>query len=103
MSDRRHAPRQTFDVFFNKYLDGHPYLCRSVDISATGIACEVFTEPATLHQSFPIEIRLPGEDRSLWVWGRRVRQAGTREAIRFVALHADDRASLDRFLSAAAA
>ncbi len=103
MPERRHTTRRPFDVFFNKFLDGHPYLCRAVDISRNGVLCEVFTEPTTPHQSFPIELRLPGDERSLWVWGRKVRSTGKREAIRFIALHPDDRAALDRYLTVLAA
>jgi hypothetical protein len=98
MPDRRYANRLPFDVFFNKFLDGHPYLCRAVDISETGILCDVFTEPETRHESFPLELRLPDDDRTLWVWGRKIRSTGKREAIRFLALHTDDRAVLDQFL-----
>ena len=103
MTDRRTSTRHHLDVFFNKFLDGHPYLCRAVDISENGILCDVFTEPATRHESFPLELRLPGEERSLWVWGRKVRTAGKRVAIRFLSLHHDDRAVLDQYLSALAA
>lgn len=103
MPDRRHTIRHGLDVFFNKFLDGHPYLCRAVDISRSGVLCEVFTEPTTRQESFPIELRLPGDERSLWVWGRKVRAAGKREAIRFLALHTDDRIALDRYLKALAA
>jgi hypothetical protein len=103
MPERRHTTRRPIDMFFNKFLDGHPYLCRAVDISRHGILCDVFTEPSTLQQSFPIELRLPGEERTLWVWGRKLRVAGKREAIRFIALHADDRIALDRYLTTIAA
>jgi hypothetical protein len=103
MHNRRHAARHSLHVFFNKFIDGHPYLCRAVDISADGISCEVFTEPATRHDSFPLEIQLPGDTRSLWVWGKRVRAGAGRMAIRFLSLHADDRAALDRYLAARAA
>ena len=65
MRERRLTVRRPFDMFFNKFLDGHPYLCRAVDISRHGILCEVFTEPALPQRSFPIELRLPGEERSL--------------------------------------
>ncbi|HVU02731.1 MAG TPA: PilZ domain-containing protein [Polyangiaceae bacterium] len=103
--ERRTELRHGIDVFFNKFLDGHPYLCRAVDISRTGILFDVFTEPETRHESFPIELRLPGEDRSLWVWGRKVRAGGShrREAVRFVSLHTDDRIALDRYLTTLAA
>ena len=101
MHERRHDQRRSFDVFFNKFLDGHPYLCRAVDLSQTGLLCEVFTQPETLHDAFPIELELPGIARRLWVWGHKVRKAGKREAIRFASLHPDDRIALDRFLKAA--
>lgn len=100
MTDRRTTTRRAFDVFFNKFLDGHPYLCRAVDISEEGVLCEVFMEPVTLHESFPIELELPGARRSLWVWGRRVRTEGQRVAIRFLTLHEDDRVALGTYLAA---
>jgi hypothetical protein len=103
MTNRRSAPRHSFSVFFNKFLDGHPYLCRAVDISENGILCDVFTEPMTRHESFPLELQLPGARRSLWVWGRRVRTEGKRTAIRFLALHEADRSELHRYLATAAA
>ena len=103
MPERRNNVRRPFDIFFNKFLDGHPYLCRAVDISRHGILCDVFTEPQSVQQSFPIELRLPGEERSLWVWGRKLRTSGKREAIRFIALHAEDRMALDRYLTTLAA
>lgn len=99
MTDRRATPRRPFQVFFNKFLDGHPYLCRTLDISKHGMLCDVFTEPATRHESFPIELQLPGGRQSLWVWGRKVRTEERRVAIRFLALHEDDRVALDSYLA----
>ncbi len=99
MTDRRTSTRKPFDVFFNKFLDGHPYLCRAVEISKHGLLCDVFTEPVTRHESFPIELKLPGGKHSLWVWGRRVRTQGKRLAIKFLALHAEDRVELDRYVA----
>ncbi len=103
MSDRRSAKRLPFTVFFNKFLEGYPYLCRAVDISAGGILCDEFVEPKVRQESFPIELELPGARRSLWVWGRRVRTEGGRTAIRFMALHEGDRAELNRYLALAGA
>jgi hypothetical protein len=99
MPERRTAPRRLVDVFFNKFLDGQPYLCRAIDISRHGLSCDVFIEPKTTQKAFPIEIRLPEHSQSLWMWGRKVRALGRREAIRFVALHDEDRVMLDRFLT----
>jgi hypothetical protein len=103
MRERRQTERKLFDVFFNKFLDGHPYLCRTLDISRSGLLCDVILQPENARVAFPLELELPGTARRLWVWGTRVRQAGAREAIRFVSLHADDRITLDRYLTALAA
>jgi hypothetical protein len=103
MRERRQTERRSFDVFFNKFLDGHPFLCRAVDLSRSGILCDVFLQPETRHDAFPLELELPGTGRRLWVWGHKVRRAGTREAIRFVSLHTEDRIALERYLREAAA
>ncbi|MBM4364098.1 MAG: PilZ domain-containing protein [Deltaproteobacteria bacterium] len=99
MDDRRRATRKPLDLLFNQFLDGHPYLCRAVDLSASGVLCDVFTDRMTWHEAYPLELELPGAPRRLSVWGRRVRAEGRRLAIRFVALEADDRRLLSEFLA----
>lgn len=103
MSERRVSSRQSIDFFFNKYLGGHPHLCRSVDLSSTGILADAINEPKIGGESFPIELRLPGDSHTLWVWGRRVRQKGRRQAIHFVNLSEDDGRRISRYLQVAAA
>jgi hypothetical protein len=103
MSERRVSGRQEIDFFFNKYLGGYPHLCRSVDLSSSGILADAINEPNIGGESFPIELRLPGDSQTLWLWGRKVRQKGRRQAIRFVNLTEDDERRIARYLAVAAA
>jgi hypothetical protein len=103
MSERRVSNRQSIDFFFNKYVAGYPHLCRSVDLSSTGILADAINEPSIAGESFPIEIRLPGDSQTLWLWGQRVRQRGRRQAIRFVNLSQHDERRIARYLAVAAA
>jgi hypothetical protein len=103
MSDRRHHPRQQVDLFFNKFLDGHPYLCRAVDLSENGLLALTYTEPAVRAESFPLELRLPGQKRSLWVWARTARRGDRHHAIEFLRIEPKDRKALDAHLSSLSA
>ncbi|MEB2313802.1 MAG: PilZ domain-containing protein [Sorangiineae bacterium] len=102
MTDRRRIVRQPIDVFFNKYLDGAPYLCRSVDLSPRGMLADVFGEPDELADSFPLELQLCDDQPRIWVWARRVRKDGKRQAFEFMAMDRDATRRLDRFLFAPA-
>jgi PilZ domain len=98
MSDRRRAPRQPIELFFNKYLDGHPYLCFSLDLSPDGVLARTFVEPRANETAFPVEIRLPEDERSLWVRARGVWRRGALQALEFFDIEPEQRARLDRFL-----
>ncbi|HEY5956224.1 MAG TPA: PilZ domain-containing protein [Polyangiaceae bacterium] len=100
MSDRRKHPRKQVDLFFNKFLDGHPYLCRAIDLSEKGLLAVTYSEPEVAAGSFPLELRLPGQKRSLWVWARTVRRTAKQHAIEFLRLDPRDRRDLDYHLSA---
>jgi hypothetical protein len=98
MLDRRTTVRRPIDILFNKYLGGHPYLCRTLDLSADGLLAEVYTEPDEADESFSLELRLPGDWESLWVWARRVRDGGREQALEFVSMRPCDQDRLRRFL-----
>ena len=98
MSDRRSASRFPIEIFFNKYLDGHPYLCRSVDLSTRGMLATTFVEPAGRAESFSLELRLPGASASVWVWAREAGRRGKRQALEFAAMHPSDEARIEQFL-----
>lgn len=86
------------DLYFNKYVDGYPYLCRSVDVSATGLLAETFMEPDGDRTAYPLELRLPHQRDSLWVWARSVSRRGRRHALEFVGMDDQDRLALERYL-----
>ncbi len=87
-------------MLFNKYLDGYPYLCRTLELSPAGMLAEAFLEPDTDVESFPLELQLGEDDARLWVWARRVWTDGKHHALEFLGMDGEDRARLDRFLFA---
>jgi hypothetical protein len=89
-------------VFFNRFLDGYPYLCRAVDLSSSALLIETFSEPETRAERFALELRFPGDDDSLWLWARRLWRRGEREALEFVSLSCAARNRIERYLGAAA-
>lgn len=99
MSDRRSVIRRPVELFFNKYLAGHPYLCRSLDLSRRGVLAVTFTEPSDAIGAFPLELRIPQAQESLWVWARGVWRRDGRQAIEFLSMAEPDRRSLDWYLS----
>ncbi|MCA9628103.1 MAG: PilZ domain-containing protein [Myxococcales bacterium] len=100
MSERRASTRRPLDVYFNKYLDGQPHLCRSVDLSRTGMRALRLSEPNTSLDAFPVELQLPGDPESLWIWARAVRSDAADQGLEFVGIDAADRQRIDRFLAA---
>ncbi len=100
MSERRSAPRQALDIFFNKYLDGQPHLCRSLDLSVDGMRALRVSEPDSSLSAFPVELRLPGDAESLWIWAEAVRVGASEQALHFVGIDASDRSRISRYLAA---
>lgn len=98
MHERRRFPRKAVDVFLNKFIGGYPHLCRAVDISAGGIQLVGFNEPETRMESFPLELRLPGDSQTFWLWARRVSARGRRQVLEFVNTNAEDAHRLARFV-----
>jgi hypothetical protein len=100
MSERRTSTRRPLNFYFNKFLHGYPYLCRTVDLSTAGILVETFTEPEYSSEAVPLELRLPNDVDSIWVMARPVRRIGTRQALEFQGLSKAARHKLERCLQA---
>jgi hypothetical protein len=98
MEERRRHPRKPVDVFLNKFIGGYPHLCRVLDVSEGGIQLMALGEPETRMESFPLELRLPGERATFWLWARRVARRGRREALELVSSSEEDRQRLARFV-----
>ncbi len=99
MPDRRSAPRVPIDILFNKYVNGHPRLCRGTNLSRSGLLATVMLEPDSAAESATIEFRLPGDRNSIWAWAQTVRSWGRERALRFQALHHTDQRRLDAYLA----
>lgn len=100
MTERRAARRRPIDVFFNKFLDGYPYLCRTIDISEKGALVETYAEPDREVARVPLELRFPGDGDSLWLWARTARHVGRYQAFEFVSVPNGARRHLRRLVNA---
>jgi hypothetical protein len=94
MVERRNETRRPVDLMFNKYIEGRPYLCHALNISGGGLLAATFCEPERQPESFAVELRFPGQDRSTWLWARTVRRDAHQQALAFMALADADRATL---------
>ncbi|MFO0571046.1 MAG: PilZ domain-containing protein [Polyangiaceae bacterium] len=99
MHERRSSPRQPFDVFVNKFIRGYPHACRAIDVSAGGMELECLGQPDSYMPSFSLELRLPGDPHTVWLWARRVARVGRRERYEFLHASAEDRHRLARYLA----
>jgi hypothetical protein len=105
-SDRRKAPRTPVDLFFNKYIDGYPHMCRTLDVSSGGLLLERLSEPTVEREFYPVEIGVMGEDgevapERLWLWAKQAWSDGKRQALRFVGVEPRDLERLGKLLERA--
>jgi hypothetical protein len=104
--ERRAAPRSTTHIYFNKYIDGHPYLCEALEVSSTGMLVRRIHAPDVERAFYAVEMAggplLRGEDRA-WLCATPVWTAGDLEALRFVECSDGDHALLAGILAAIAA
>ena len=98
MKERRSSKRARVDLLLNKYVDGFPHTCRVLDISMGGMLVRRIHEPELERDSYPLELALPGQQETMWIWSRPIWTRGKRQALRFVSMDAADRARLARFL-----
>lgn len=105
-TERRAAPRRSAHVYFNKYIDGHPYLCETLELSETGMLIRRIAEPDAPRACYALELAAgplePGEER-LWLCASPVWQSGEMEALRFVAQSDRDRELLAGLMDRVAA
>jgi hypothetical protein len=101
--DRRAAPRTRSAVYFNKYIDGQPYLCEALELSSSGMLVRRVREPDAPRACYAVELA-PGAEAAdrLWLCAAPVWSDGELEALRFVAQSDDDRRRMDRLIAAAA-
>jgi hypothetical protein len=100
--DRRNDNRRPVDLLINRFLNGHPYMCRATDISRTGMRLVPMLEPTEAPKFMGLQFQLPGSDEVVTASGEAVFIAGERGAVgvRFTRLPSNSAAMIDRFLSA---
>lgn len=102
--ERRASSRTRVDLLFNKYIDGYPHVCRTIDVSRSGLLLERVSEPEIDRPFYPVEIALleGGQiHERLWLWAKQVWSDGARQALEFVSMEDRDRSKLDRLLARA--
>jgi hypothetical protein len=100
-SERRRERRAALDVFANRFLEGHPYLCRATDISREGIRIQRMTEPERRPARFSgFQFQLPGSPDVLTASGEIVFENRDQRTlgIRFTHLSTTVARAIDRYL-----
>jgi hypothetical protein len=105
-SDRRGFSRVGTDVYVNRFLNGHPYMCRMTDISRTGARLVPLLEPDT--RSAPrfmgLQFQLPGSEEILTASGEMIALQGDDDrrsvGVRFTNLPPQAAWAIEAFLKA---
>ncbi|HVU52008.1 MAG TPA: PilZ domain-containing protein [Polyangia bacterium] len=107
-SDRRTFARVGTDLYVNRFLNGHPYMCRMTDISRTGARLVPLLEPDTSRSPrfMGLQFQLPGQDEILTASGEMISlKSGTTDGksvgIRFTNLPPQAAWAIEAFLKAA--
>jgi len=110
--NRRAVPRAKVDILINRFLDGHPYMCRMIDISPTGSRLVPLLEPRTPGRYMGLQFQLPGTDTVVTASaevvngnagpaGRGVGPAGHgATGVRFTSLSRESASMIRRFVEA---
>jgi len=97
--DRRINQRAKVDVLINRFLDGHPYVCRMMDISPQGLRILPLIQPTGAPMFMGLQFQLPGEDTIFTASGEMVDQGEAGVGIRFTRLPSDAAAAIARLMN----
>jgi len=103
-ADRRGFDRVGTDLLVNRFLNGHPYMCRMTDISRTGARLVPLLEPkASAGPKFMgLQFQLPGQEEILTASGEMVvLEEGRSVGVRFSNLPPQSAWAIEAFLKAA--
>jgi transcription initiation factor TFIID subunit TAF12 len=103
-TDRRTMRRAKTDVFVNRFLNGHPYLCRMTDISLSGARLVAINEPriSPPPSYMGLQFQLPGRREVMTASGVAVTCAdGHAVGVRFTRLPAAAAAAIEALLGPA--
>jgi hypothetical protein len=101
-SDRRTFERVGTDVYVNRFVNGHPYMCLMTDISRAGARLVPLLEPTTAKapRYTGLQFQLPGQEEILTASGEMI-QNGKSVGIRFTNLPPQAAWAIEAFLKAA--
>jgi hypothetical protein len=104
-SDRRYHTRVKLDLFVNRFLNGHPYMCRMTDLSRTGARLVPILEPALREapRFVGLQFQLPGRDEIVTASGEMVSagpESSREVGVRFTNLPPDAAWAIEAFLAA---
>jgi hypothetical protein len=107
-ADRRGFARVGTDLYVNRFVNGHPYMCLMTDISRTGARLVPLLEPnASLAPRFMgLQFQLPGQDAILTASGESMSGdhdagGGRSVGVRFTNLPPQAAWAIEAFLKAA--
>jgi PilZ domain len=103
-SDRRNFKRVGTDLLVNRFLNGHPYMCRMTDISRTGARLVPLIEPDSSRapRFMGLQFQLPGGEEILTASGEMVALPGGKSVgVRFTNLPPQSAWAIEAFLKAA--
>jgi PilZ domain len=105
--ERRAKRRAKTDLFVNRFLNGHPYLCRMTDISLSGARLVAINEPRITPPPayMGLQFQLPGRREVITASGETVTcedgRDGCTVGVRFTRLPATAVAAIQALLAAA--
>jgi hypothetical protein len=106
-SDRRTFERVGTDLFVNRFLNGHPYMCRMTDISRSGARLIPLLEPNAVRgpRYMGLQFQLPGQEEILTASGEMMSlqddDDGKSVGVRFTNLPPQAAWAIEAFLKAA--
>ena len=87
-------------IYFNKYIDGQPFLCEALELSTTGMLVRTIHEPEAPRACYAVEIAAnDGEaEERLWLCATPVWRDGPIEALGFVGQSERDKQRLEKMI-----
>jgi hypothetical protein len=102
-TDRRLSRRAKINLLVNRFLNGHPYMCRMTDISRTGARLVAINEPKISPPPLfmGLQFQLPGRHEVVTASGEAIaNHAGQTVGIRFTNLPAGSASVIEAFMNA---
>lgn len=100
--NRRASERAKVDILVNRFIEGHPYMCRVTDISVHGLRLVPLLEPSGEHRFMGLQLQLPGTDAVVTASAEAMNGGGATNGtgVRFTRLAPESERAIREFLAA---